>query len=113
MKERAKKKKKMPKPQIAGWKALYWWGFLLRVGVWERDSACLQGPHLALRRPRRRGKNYISHEALGAERPRVLPGKTDVREDRSEALRMAAQRGGLLTGVPVRVRMDCVRPFLT
>ena len=109
MKERAKK---MLRPQIAGWKALYLWGFLLRAGVWERDLACPQWPHLALRRPRRR-ENYISHESLRAERSRVLPGKIDVLEDRSEASRMAAQRGGLLTGVPARVGMDCARPFLT
>uniref|UniRef100_A0A8C2RCW5 Mannose-6-phosphate isomerase n=1 Tax=Capra hircus TaxID=9925 RepID=A0A8C2RCW5_CAPHI len=81
----------MLRPQIAGWKALYLWGFLLRAGVWERDLACPQWPHLALRRPRRR-ENYISHESLRAERSRVLPGKIYVLEDRSEASRMAAQR---------------------
>lgn len=83
----------MLRPQIAGWKALYLWGFLLRAGVWETDLACRQWPHLQhsdVREGER--KNYISHESLTGERSRVLPGKIYVLEDRSEASRMAAQQ---------------------
>lgn len=48
-------------------------------------------------------RNYISHEALGAEGPRVLPGRSYVLEGLSGPERMAAPRGVLYTGMQASV----------
>ena len=65
-----------------GWKPLDWRVFVLRAGGWERDSECGEWPQRAHGSPKRPSRNYTSHEALGAEGPRVLPGKVYVGEDK-------------------------------